>query len=160
MDKLLFLDFDGVLHPNFRPLPGCFSRVDVLMEALHGNSANLSVVISSSWRFHYSFDEILAYLPEALGVLVCGATPEVEPGRHQRYREIRAYVDQVKTMTDWRALDDDVFGFPNDCRQLIRCDGNFGIDSNAALSLKTWLTELDCGRTAIVRKYHRLASEQ
>ena len=139
MSKLLFLDFDGVLHPNFCPAQNHFSRTDFLMEAISECSGTLEVAISSSWRFHYSLDEILSYLPKALRDQISGATPEVEPGRHQRYREINAYLTQYKEEPDWRALDDDLAGFPKGCPELIVCDGRVGIDSECVLSLRTWM---------------------
>jgi hypothetical protein len=139
MNKLLFLDFDGVMHPNFSQGQEYFSRADLLVEALNGHANGLNIVISSSWRFHFSFEAILNRFPQQLRDLVAGATPEVEPGRHQRYREILAYLKQYSVIADWRALDDDIAGFPLDCRQLITCDGLVGLDSKSALRLRHWI---------------------
>jgi len=139
MKKLLFLDFDGVLHPNFSQGRELFARVDLLMEALGTHTAELEVIISSSWRFQYPLDELLDFLPEALRQLVSGATPEIEPGRHQRYREIQAFLDWHKGRPPWRALDDDASGFPKACPELIFCDGRVGIDSGTVMHLRSWL---------------------
>ena len=103
MNKLLFLDFDGVLHPNFSREKEYFNRIDLLLEALVGNTSGLEIIVSSSWRLHFTFAEILGYLPDQLSVLVSGATPEVVPGRHQRYREIRAHLKRYEGIPDWRA---------------------------------------------------------
>ena len=143
MKKLLFLDFDGVLHPNFVSEQNYFCRLDLLMETFGSNTKGLEVIISSSWRFHYPFDEILGYFPEVMQKLIFGATPEVEPGRHQRYREICAYLSQYKKTPDWRALDDDILGFPKNCTQLITCDHRVGFDSEAAQLLQHWLEGKD-----------------
>lgn len=139
MTKLLFLDFDGVLHPNFCDESKYFSCVNVLLHALGNNVKALEIVVSSSWRFHYEFAEILRFLPDKLGVLVTGVTPGVEPGCYQRYREIRAYLSLLKDTPDWRALDDDIRAFPEKCSQLILCDGRVGIDSTSAKHLREWL---------------------
>ena len=139
MKKLLFLDFDGVLHPNFCPEQNYFCRLDLLIEALGSRTKGLEVIISSSWRFHYSLDEILGYFPESMQRIIAGVTPEVEPGRHQRYREICAYLSQYKRTRDWRALDDDIIGFPKDCMQLITCDHRIGFDSSGAQLLQRWV---------------------
>jgi hypothetical protein len=139
MSKLLFLDFDGVLHPNFCPERDYFNRVGLLAEALSDRRGDLQVIISSSWRFHIAFDELLARFPREMRQLVSGATPEVEPGRHQRYREIGAWLSLCKAGTEWRALDDDLAGFPPDCPELIACDGLVGIDRFAADRLSDWL---------------------
>jgi hypothetical protein len=139
MNKLLFLDFDGVLHPNFSREGEYFSRLDLLLESLVGNTSGLEIIVSSSWRFHFTFEEILGYLPNQLRDLVSGATPEVEPGRHQRYREIRAHLNEYGRIVSWRALDDDLRGFPKHCPQLIACDGRIGIDNRSVLYLRNWL---------------------
>jgi hypothetical protein len=139
MNKLLFLDFDGVLHPNFSLGGDHFSRVDILMDVLGSHAAELEVIISSSWRFQYPFDVVLGFLPEELRRLVSGATPEVEPGRHQRHREILAFLNWRKGQPEWRALDDDLGGFPKDCPELIVCDGRVGIDSGSTQRLLSWL---------------------
>ena len=61
MNKLLFLDFDGVLHPNFSREKEYFNRIDLLLEALVGNTSGLEIIVSSSWRLHFTFAEILGY---------------------------------------------------------------------------------------------------
>ena len=103
--KLIFLDFDGVLHPNFCQEEHYFSRTGYLMAALYGFKDDVEVIISSSWRFHWSADVLLQKLPASLAPLVVGFTPEVDPGRHQRYREIHAYLKFRRGHADWRALD-------------------------------------------------------
>ncbi len=139
MSKLLFLDFDGVLHPNFSQERDYFCRIDLLMDALGSEISGLEVIISSSWRFHHSFDQIVGYLPQALQRIVSGATPEVEPGHLQRYREICAYLLQYNRVPDWRALDDDVNEFPKDCKKLVSCNGRVGLDEGSANQLNDWL---------------------
>jgi hypothetical protein len=139
MTKLLFLDFDGVLHPNFSRASEYFNRVDILMGALGEEIQGLEVVVSSSWRFHYPIKEILSRLPNELKSLVVGFTPEVEPGRHQRYREIQTYLRLCRIGFDWRALDDAPSEFPDGCPQLIVCNGRVGVDHDSAAHLREWL---------------------
>ena len=63
----------------------------------------------------------------------------VEPGRHQRYREICAYLKSHRDRADWRALDDAVNEFPKGCVELIDCDGRVGLDDGNATRLRVWL---------------------
>ena len=137
--KLLFLDFDGVLHPNFSQEREYFSRAGYLMQALDGFADDVGVIISSSWRFHWPADTLLQKLPASLAPLVAGFTPEVDPGRHQRYREIHAYLKLRRGHADWRALDDADNEFPKGCRELIRCDGRVGLDDSTVACLRLWL---------------------
>jgi hypothetical protein len=137
--KLLFLDFDGVLHPNFSQEAEYFSRTRYLIDALDGFDGDIEIVVSSSWRLHWPEDVILQMLPKAIAPLVTGFTPEVEPGRHQRYREIKAYLESRSGQHDWRALDDAVNEFPTGCAELIECDGRVGLDDLRSDRLRLWL---------------------
>ena len=58
--KIVYLDFDGVLHPSSPVMDGLFSRSH-LLEPLFENS-NADIVISSSWRFTYCLTELQAKL--------------------------------------------------------------------------------------------------
>ena len=137
--KLIFLDFDGVLHPNFCQEEHYFSRIGYLMAALDGFKDDVEVIISSSWRFHWPADVLLQKLPASLAPLVVGFTPEVDPGRHQRYREIHSYLKFRRGHADWRALDDADKEFPKGCRELIRCEGRTGLDDSTVARLRLWL---------------------
>lgn len=57
---LLFLDFDGVLHPQPDPFrlgqTEVFSCLDVLEAALRG--LHYRVVLTTSWRAHFPLDEL------------------------------------------------------------------------------------------------------
>jgi hypothetical protein len=139
MKKLIFLDFDGVLHPNFSVGNDYFSQAGYLLDALDGFAGEVEIIISSSWRFHWPGDVLLRKLPKTLAVLVTGVTPRVEPGRHQRYREIHAYLRSRSGRHEWRALDDAVNEFPKGCVELIECDGRIGLDDLSAARLRGWL---------------------
>lgn len=133
----LFLDFDGVLHPNGADDAEAFSLAPVLAAALA--PFDCRIVISSSWRFHVPLDEILARLPDPIGARVVGRTGKAFIGPHPRFREITAWVERY-AVRDWRALDDSHFEFPNPCPQLIRCPGDTGIGVQQVALISAWLT--------------------
>ena len=139
LKKLLFLDFDGVLHPTLCDPSAYFSETSRLLASVEGFEAGLGIVISSSWRFHCTTDEIMRLLCPALGKLIVGSTPNVSPGKHQRYREIVAFLEMQGKSPDWRALDDSAFEFPTVCPQLILCNGRTGIDDPVITEIRTWL---------------------
>lgn len=139
MKKLIFLDFDGVLHPNFSQEGEYFSRTSYLVDALDGFAGDVEIIISSSWRFHWPGDVLRQMLPRSFAPMVTGFTPEVEPGKYQRYREICTYLKSKQDQTDWRALDDAIEEFPKGCRELIRCAGRVGLDRLAVERLRFWL---------------------
>jgi len=110
---LLFLDFDGVLHP----LRGdgidarLFSRVAALWEILRA-CPDVRVVFSTSWRETYKFDELTALVTrdggEDLAHRFIGCTPNLEGegfyGR--RDLEIQSWLEDYDPAVPWLALDD------------------------------------------------------
>lgn len=136
MNKLIFLDFDGVLHPTHCVGESPFNRVDLLEEALSGSTP--LIVISSSWRFTHSLDKIKKLLPNSIANLVIGTTGAPVIGKHARFQEILAFLNTYE-QTNWRALDDSYWEFPSNCKELIRCNPNLGISPREILQLSTWL---------------------
>ena len=95
----LFLDFDGVLHSmsGYHDQPFC--RLPLLEEVLV--NADVDIVISSSWRFQYSLDELKGKLGQ-LGSKVVGATGEAHVGPYPRFNEIFKYAE-IHQISNWRA---------------------------------------------------------
>lgn len=133
---VLFLDFDGVLHPNCCPPAECFCLLPPLAETIAQFDVN--VVISSTWRRHKSFRWLRNLFPPTVRKQVIGTTGEPFPGTYARWREIREYL-HTHPASDWRALDDFDFEFPPDCRELIYCRGDRGCQSTELDILVHWL---------------------
>ena len=136
--QILFLDFDGVLHPTLAQPAALFIHGSRLAEALRPHPVN--IVISSSWRFHFSKEEYLAKLPKELAGQVIGATGNAHVGKFARWHEIQQYVKKHR-LVDWRALDDSAFEFPLGCRELIACDGSIGVASAQLDLISGWLRQ-------------------
>ena len=140
--KTLFLDFDGVLHPTLAQPSALFIHGSRLAEVLRPYSVN--IVISSSWRFHFSEDVYLAKLPLELAGQVVGATGEAYVGKFARWHEIQQHVKKHRII-DWRALDDSAFEFPSGCGELISCDGSVGVASEQLDLIRGWLRHASGG---------------
>ena len=70
---LLFLDFDGVLHPDdgSQEVFCCLPLLESWMQRLPA----VQVVISSSWRSVHSMSELVEFLGPVVGPRVVGCTP-------------------------------------------------------------------------------------
>ncbi len=126
---LIYLDFDGVLHPSAvwyeygmqQPClraPGheLFESLSVLEAAIAPYSA-LKVVLSTTWVQTFGFDQARELLSEALQLRVIGATYNPDSpdawrfSRMRRYDTIALDVARRKPVR-WLAVDDDALGWP------------------------------------------------
>jgi hypothetical protein len=149
----LFLDFDGVLHPDIGP-PNL--KAAALLAPIV-KDLNLQVVISSAWRTSFNLDMLKALLGP-LGEHVIDTTPDLDretPAPEssendestampfQRQREIELWLEGRATPgAPYMALDDLAFLFEQDCEWLYLVDGNTGLNESNIGHVHTWAREL------------------
>ena len=127
----LFLDFDGVLHPisasgrYFRP-----ENIQPVERAIAG--LNPQIVISSTWRFDKSLEEIKELLGDIIGSCVVDITPEFDdPFVHNpRHIEAEMYLEKngISNMP-WVAIDD-TSAFYREDAPLLLTDSRTGFTQN------------------------------
>lgn len=152
---ILFLDFDGVLHPSevyhtrgsgiILRADGhnLFEHADLLVELL-SPYPDVQIVLSTSWVAALrSYDRAKKYLPQALQERVFSATWHSSYGHHSagwgwgsefdrfswnaltRHEQIRRYVRRHE-LVNWLEIDDDDAGWPDDQRHLLVCTNELG----------------------------------
>ena len=89
-DHVIFLDFDGVLHPESCPERENFCFLPNFCEAFREADPNAKVplVISSLWRHHCTLSQIRDYFPAHVASQIVGVTPYMSE-------------EQVKLVKDW-----------------------------------------------------------
>lgn len=155
---LLYLDFDGVLHPSevFHHLgrgPALaerftehklFEHANALAELLTPYSS-VRVVLSTSWVQSYGIDAAASCLPPDLRVRTVGATFDPErdgPAFGSVARGHQIIADAARRrVRQWAALDDDVRNWPRaNAYRLIKTDPVHGLGEPAAQArLRIWL---------------------
>lgn len=150
---VLYLDFDGVLHPDavflvrrkveLRAEGELFMWSERLIDALKPHSA-IDIVLSTSWVRSIGFDAAKKALPQNLRERVIGATWHSMMGAgwpdkalwqvRSRYHQIAADLSRRK-IEDWLAIDDDTAGWP-ECHRgnLIETNPQLGLGDDAAIS--------------------------
>lgn len=143
---ILFLDFDGVLHPDSvfvtRKGPKLQGEGQLFMwmpilEAELSPFPDVELVLSTSWVRHMGFTRAKKRLSVELQSRVVGATwhssmanawaDQVWWDQTSRYGQIMRYVGRAG-VAQWLALDDDVDGWAASNRhRLIRSDGCKGL---------------------------------
>ncbi|WEK29667.1 MAG: HAD domain-containing protein [Candidatus Pseudomonas phytovorans] len=147
-DVVLFLDFDGVLHPDaaFRTKYGIELRAagELMMhaEVLQGildDFPRVRISLSTSWVRMLGYQRARAALPEGLRNRTVSATwhsrmrATAREGYDlfTRYEQICGAVARAG-ITRWVAIDDDPdFSWPDGDPRLVRCDPNQGLGNQS-----------------------------
>ncbi|GAA5176183.1 hypothetical protein GCM10025771_10240 [Niveibacterium umoris] len=134
---ILFLDFDGVLHPDdvrlrgrtpYLAVPGELFMWAPRLETVLAAAPQVRLVLSTSWVRHLGYSRARQALPFSLQERVIGATwhSALLGGRPRgdvcdwdflsRYEQIEHYVRRA-ALDRWVAVDDAVEGWPSAAQQ-------------------------------------------
>lgn len=160
---VLYLDYDGVLHPDevYRVCGriilwydgiALFEWWPLLAECLEPYPS-IRVVLSTSWVRVLSFDEARERLPQELARRVIGATWHSAMNQHwwvglSRYQQIQFHA-KLHRVERWLTIDYDNERWPQEhVHRLVRSDSILGIaapDSHSLSLMRTQLRELAAG---------------
>jgi hypothetical protein len=149
MSALLFLEFEGVLHPKKGVLPP-FCRLPLLLDAI--GDTPCQIIITSDWRFHYTLTELKDFFPAPFRHRILGALGNTEGGRQTKYRAIKRLLEALGLeLMPWRALDSAYFDYPRKSPHLIFCHPDQGLSSKEADDLRHWLQNPQPSKTPFTR---------
>lgn len=154
-NPVLFLDFDGVLHPEIALVKDALSRLPLVEEILRG-FPSVEIVVSSAWRLDWPEEaeavaNLRSHFSPDIAPRVIGVTPDF------RYREkhgigrdffLREYecLTWLKSNrpagTPWLALDDRHWWFSPDCPHLMTVDCDDGFMPSDAHEFRQHLTRI------------------
>lgn len=133
---LLFLDFDGVMHPTG---PTClpFEHLDAL-ETILRRHQHVDVVISSSWRKVHTLAHMReGYFSADIQARVVGTTPIIPNAT--RWQEIMAFLTETQHIGPYLVIDDNAAEFPEGWEPLLLCAPESGLDAEKQSELVTRL---------------------
>lgn len=134
---ILFLDFDGVLHPFAHRHTGPHFTALSRLESILREFPSVHIVIASTWRENHSLAELANLFSKDIQHQVIGVLPSLpcesasEIVGH-RQREAMVWLSHHFSMQEmWIALDDD----PNEwsATNVILCADGFGISEEIRL---------------------------
>lgn len=134
---LLFLDFDGVLHPY----ESGHTRIDMfgklsLLEWILRDLTNVEVVVSSSWGKNHSLSELKECFSPDVRSRVIGSIKQHTDSRRAdvlKYLQTRGEIDAI-----WIAVDDMAFYEPTD--PIVWTNHKTGLTTITATTLRNALT--------------------
>ena len=132
---ILFLDFDGVLHPEHCHESRHFCCLPILEDALR-QVAECQVVITSTWRLEKSYEDLLQRFSPDIAAMIEGVTPRYcdltnVPNTlvgYEREAECHAWLwaNDVPHRR-WVAVDDRSWLYRPFCKSLFLVDGRTGL---------------------------------
>ena len=139
---MLFLDFDGCLHPKFPGDGPTFTQLKLLEDVLR-QVPEVVIVLSTSWRLQNPLHQLRTIFSPDIASRIIGMTPDphdVDPTpelrHHGRQAEIDAWLRQNRRRNEtWLALDDDSEGFTLGCENLVHCEPGRMLDEETAALL-------------------------
>ncbi len=147
---ILFLDFDGVLHPDYenydRPDTELFCHLQRLEEILR-DFPDVDIVISSMWRYQFTLDQLRARFSPDIALRIIGKLPQSEYFdlsyvRARREKEILRWLfDAERTTEAWVALDDCAWNFQHHLDHLVVCNAFTGLNEHSEARLRAALIE-------------------
>ena len=147
MVNFLFLDFDGVLHPQYdgEPTPKevCFCHLP-RFEAVMRRHPGVQIVISSTWRQQFGMLQLRAFFSADIARRIVGITPtypaDGPPRMHIREWEILQWLKQHHASNkQWVALDDSQGDFREYRHRVVFCQPWEGLSEQRAVQLNNAL---------------------
>lgn len=144
---LLFLDFDGVLHPQYdgQPTPAdelfCHAR---RFEVVLRDFPTVEIVISSMWRYHFTLIQLRSHFADDIQSRIIDTTLlyDGNPLRAQREQEILDWLAITgREGEPWVAIDDASSQFHRHEIQLVACRWYEGFNDEAEATLRDKLLQ-------------------
>ncbi len=144
---IIFLDFDGVLHPE-----PCFDDNKLFcslpkFEGILRDFPRIQVVISSTWRESRTLEVLREFFSAEYRHRIIGVTPVWHQHSelfdiigYQRQTEIEAWLrSSSEPWSPWIAIDDKSYLFRPFQPNLIKTESTIGIDESVEMRLRTLL---------------------
>ncbi|MFZ2856514.1 HAD domain-containing protein [Acidovorax sp.] len=147
---ILFLDFDGVLHPEHCHESKHFCCLPVLESALR-QVPEFELVITSTWRLQSPLEHLRQRFSSDVAARIAGATPRYCELKdvpqtlvgYEREAECQAWLlTHEASYQPWLAVDDRSWLYRPFCKSLFLTDGRTGLNTANGDLLAARLREL------------------
>lgn len=147
---ILFLDFDGVLHPEHCHASKHFCCLPILEDALR-RVPECKLVVTSTWRLEQPFEALRQRFSRDIAFRIAGVTPKFSDLKqvpntlisYPREAECHAWrwANGVPHLP-WLALDDRSWNYRPFCNSLLLVDGSTGLTGPTGTQLLSRLQQM------------------
>ncbi|WP_180124862.1 HAD domain-containing protein [Rhodoferax sp. BLA1] len=144
---ILFLDFDGVTHPQPCGDENVFCQLHLIEAVLRERELQgVHIVISSSWREYHGLEDMREFFSQDMQSRVIGVTPnlwdQALAPAFVRERECMAWLATNRPPgTPWLAIDDRPSWFQPNCPNLFLTDTVQGFQTTQTGPLRDMLVK-------------------
>jgi hypothetical protein len=147
---ILFLDFDGVLHPEFCHESRHFCCLPVLEDVVR-QVPDCELVITSTWRLQQPFERLHERFSSDVAARIVGVTPRIGELidvphpliSYEREAECNAWLrTHDRAYLPWLAVDDRPWLYRPFCKSLFLVEGRTGLTPLQGVQLLSRLRSL------------------
>jgi hypothetical protein len=133
-EMILFLDFDGTLHPDGCDIDKFFCRAPLIEEVLR-DFPYIQVVVSSSWGQVHPLAELREFFSQDIKTQIIDVTPgrlllseiPTELWHFVREAQCDSWIRTNRPGVPWLAIDDQAWRFDPTSPNVLLVDGKIGI---------------------------------
>jgi len=142
---ILFLDFDGVLHPQYegQPVPADVAFCHLArFESVMRDFPEVEIVISSTWREEFSIERLRAWFSSDIALRITGTTESTviltspRMVKQREWETVAWLTTQSRGNEPWIALDDALWQFGQYSDHVVACKSYVGLDASAESRLR------------------------
>lgn len=148
--RFIFLDIDGVLHPDVALPQEAFQGVTHLARALkEAQAMDHPIVVCSDWRLDTPLDELrrtIAALDQSLARLIVGVTADLLDMGGSRGAEVSSWMDWARNIPGFGAhdasliaIDDRPHWYGEHHERVFKVNGRTGLCEAQAANLVSWM---------------------
>lgn len=135
MRNLLFLDFDGVLHPEDDIKTSFFCNMPYFLDFLQ-HFPEVEIVLHTTWLLESSLAQLKKNFPEEIQYKIIDSCTPTQFDDNGGYLDIKNFINNKYPHSTWLAINDKKHLFIDHFDKVFFCESIIGLDDFSLMGLK------------------------